>query len=101
MMIFIMMFNIAISMIMLLLLKTKKIGNHTCIIKYVNTIQIGLHLLIFITCGVLLSVTSPKHPIINNGRALGIWTTFICTILGVVVLLFNIVMLLVNRFKNK
>lgn len=100
-MIFIMTFNIVISMIMLLLLKTKKIGNHTCIIMYVNTMQIVLHLLIFITCGILLSLTSPEHPIINNGRALGIWTTFIYTILGIVVLLFNIVMLLVNRFKNK
>ncbi len=101
MMIFIATFNLVISMTMLLLLKTKKIGNHTCVLTYVNAIQIVLHLLIFITCGVLLSVTSPERPIINNGRALGIWTTFIYTILGVVVLLFNIVILLVNRFKNK
>jgi len=93
--------NIIISMIMILLLKIKKIGKHTCILTYVNVIQIVLHLLIFITCGVLVSVTSPEHPIINNGRALGIWTTFIYIILGVVVLSFNIIILLVNRFKNK
>ncbi len=94
MMLLIIVFNLLVSMTTLLLVKIKKNVKHTRVLMCVNITQIVLQLLIFIICEFLIYFTSPEHPIINDGRALGIWETFFHAISGVVVLFFNIIILL-------
>ena len=100
-MLLIIVFNLVVSMTTLLLVKIKKNVKHARVLMCVNITQIVLQLLIFIICKFLIFFTSPEHPIINDGRAFGMWETFIHTLLGVVVLFFNIILLLKNHKEAK
>lgn len=100
-MLLIIVFNLVVSMTTLLLVKVKKNVKYAHVLMCVNITQIVLQLLIFIICEFLIFFTSPEHPIINDGRALGIWETFIHAILGVIVLSLNIILLLKNHEEVK
>ena len=100
-MLLIIIFNLVVSMTTLLLVKIKKTIKHARVLMCVNITQIVIQLLIFIICVFLIFFTSPEHPIINDGRSLGIWETFIHAVSGILVLLFNIIILLNDISKNR
>lgn len=101
-MIFIALLNSIISLIALSWIKRGVIIKYTYILRCVNVVQLVLLLFIPLSGVFLMIDLFTPPPIIENGRALGLWITLIYALLGILVFIFNVVILLINRCsKNK
>jgi hypothetical protein len=101
MIVLILILNLGISLTVLFSIRKGKIVKYSRLLKYINIAQIVSILLVLILFVFLMVDLYTAQPIINDGRALGLWTIFIYASLGIIVLIFNVVILLLNWFSKK
>ena len=99
-MILIFVLNLAVYIATRLLIKSGKIVKHINLLKSVVVIQ-EVFLLLMPIAHLLLFVDLFTTQLIVDTRAWGLWIAFVYIILGIIGVLFDIVILLMNRFSQK
>jgi hypothetical protein len=93
--------NLFISLAVLFFIKKRKVIKYSSFLKYVNITQIISILLVPILFVFLMIDLNTAQPIINDGRAFGIYLFFIYALFGIIVLILNTIILLINYFSHK
>jgi hypothetical protein len=102
MILFIIVVNLIVSLIILNLIKKGKIKKYCKILRCLNKAQVISVLLSPILFIILMIDLYSEHSIFDNdGRVGGILLLFIYALLGIIVFIFNVVILFLNHFSHK